>query len=240
MNRMRPYALAAAFALFCAVAVPAASARSAEVQWHSHDIPAAMAKARREQKLLYIFVEGDNCPPCDSFKFTHLTDPVFVDFINTLFVPLRMHDANPQDRQILEALRLTHGAVPRFYALTAEGRGVSMSIGMVPAAPLGAIEVLAMATGSPLPIDRNAAAALASRIRAYANTERAAGRLYPDGTNRHIAIAAIEAWAWALAGRLDEAAKAWGSQWLPELQNNPPLLQYHQTFWQKWGAAAAR
>jgi hypothetical protein len=227
---MRPHIF---LALFLAAAVPAAAL---DIQWQPHDIPAAMAKAQREGKLLYIFVEGDNCPPCDSFKFSHLGDPVFADFVNTLFVPLRMHDARPEDREILNALRLTHGAVPRFYALTGEGRGVSMSIGTVPAAPMGAVEVLGMATGHPLPVDRNAAAQLANRIRSYANTERAAGRLYPDGTDRDIGVAAVEAWAWALAGRLDEANNAWGQQWLPRLAAAPALLEAHATFWSKWSA----
>ncbi len=215
-------------------------ARAMEVQWQPHDIRAAMAKAQREGKLLYIFVEGDNCPPCDSFKFSHLNDPVFVDFVNTLFVPLRLHDGNPDDQGLLSMLRLTHGAVPRFYTLTAEGRGVSMSIGLAPAAPMGAVEVLRMATGSPLPVNRAAATALAGRIRAYANREKAAGRLYPDGTHRDFAIAAVEAWAWALAGRLDEARNAWGPQWTPMLAQEPGLLEEHTEFWTKWARAASQ
>lgn len=223
--------------LIClALAAPAAAQ---EVQWCPLDIPAAMAKAKREGKLLYIFVEGDNCPPCDSFKFSHLSDPVFIDFVNTLFVPLKMHDANPEHRVILNALRLTHGAVPRFYALTAEGRGVSMSIGAVPTAPMGAVEVLGMAVGHPLPVNQAAAAQLAGRIRMYAANERAAGRLYPDGSNRDVAIAAVEAWAWALAGRLDEAANAWGPQWASRL-TTPDLVQAHTVFWEKWNATAAQ
>lgn len=210
-----------------------------EVQWQPHDIRAAMAKAQREGKLLYIFVEGDNCPPCDSFKFSHLNDPVFIDFVNTLFVPLRLHDGREEDRGLLNALRLTHGAVPRFYTLTSEGRGVSMSIGIAPAAPMGAIEVLRMAAGNPLPVNRGAAAALAGRIRAYAAAEAAAGRLYADGSNRDFAIAAVEAWAWALAGRLDEARNAWGPQWGPRLAAEPGLLEEHTEFWTKWAQSGA-
>lgn len=217
----------------------AARVHALDVQWQPLDIRAAMAKAQAEQKLIYIFVEGDNCPPCDSFKFSHLSDPVFADFVNTLFVPLRLHDGNPDHRRILEALRLTHGAVPRFYTLTAQGRGVSMSIGTVPAAPMGAVEVLHMAAGHPLPVNREAAARLAMRIRAYAHAERAAGRLYPDGSGRHIGIAAVEAWAWALAGRLDEAERAWGGQWRRELAERPDLLEAHALFWSKWTQDAA-
>ncbi len=216
----------------------AARANALDVHWHPLDIPAAMAKAQAEQKLLYIFVEGDNCPPCDSFKFSHLSDPVFADFVNTLFVPLRLHEGNPDHRALLQTLRLTHGAVPRFYTLTSQGRGVSMSIGMVPAAPMGAVEVLHMAAGHPLPVNRAAAAQLASRIRAYAARERAAGRLYPDGSNRDAGIAAVEAWAWALAGRLDEAERAWGGEWRPLLANAPDLLQAHADFWSKWSQNA--
>ena len=210
-----------------------ANAQALDVQWQPHNIQAAMAKAKQEGKLIYIFVEGNNCPPCDSFKFSHLNDPVYADFVNTLFVPIKMHDANPEDRALLGALRLTHGAVPRFYTLTPEGRGVSMSIGTVSAAPMGAVEVLRMAVGHSLPVNRDSAARLASRIRAYAASERAAGRLYPDSTQRHIGIAAVEAWAWALAGRLDEAERAWGPQWAP-LITDQDLLNAHSTFWSKW------
>lgn len=226
------------FAVAFALCFSVVAAAAMDVAWQPRDIAAAMAKAGAEGKLIYVFVEGDNCPPCDSFKFSHLNDPVFVDFVNTLFVPLRLHEGNPEDRRLLEMLRLTHGAVPRFYTLTAEGRGVSMSIGMVPVAPMGAVEVLAMATGVPLPVRRDAAAALAGRIRAYAARERAAGRLYPDGTDRDVAIAAIEAWAWALAGRLDEASAAWGPQWEARLAGNYALRQYYTTFWEKWSATA--
>lgn len=223
-------------ALIFALALTAFS-RALDVQWQPHDIRAAMAKAQREGKLIYIFVEGDNCPPCDSFKFSHLNDPVYADFVNTLFVPLRLHDGKEEDRVLLNALRLTHGVVPRFYTLTAEGRGVSMSIGTAPAAPMGAVEVLRMAAGNPLPVNRGAALALAGRIRAYANAERAAGLLYADGSNRDFAIAAVEAWAWALGGRLDEAARAWGPQWAPRLVDEPGLLEEHTEFWTKWGGA---
>lgn len=229
---MRPHKMPLLTLALTLVLTTAASAL--DVQWQPHDIQAAMAKARQEGKLLYIFVEGNNCPPCDSFKFSHLGDPVYADFINTLFVPLKMHDGNPEDRALLGSLRLTHGAVPRFYTLTPEGRGVSMSIGTVSAAPMGAVEVLRMATGHQLPINQAAAAQLAARIRAYAHNERAAGRLYSDGTMRNFGVAAVEAWAWALAGRLDEAERAWGPEWLNQL-NDQDLRQAYVTFWAKWG-----
>lgn len=210
------------------------AAYAAEIHWQPHNMQAAMAKAQQEQKLVYIFVEGSNCPPCDSFKFSHLNDPVFVDFVNTLFVPMKFHESNGEDRAILESLRLTHGAVPRFYVLSSEGRGVSMVIGTVSAAPLGAVEVLRMATGHQLPVNRQAAAELAMRIRNYAAQERQAGRLYADPSLRHVGVAAVEAWAWALAGRIDEAERAWGPEWAGQLMDQE--IRYHYVnFWTKWG-----
>lgn len=229
--------------LICALFCVAAVAGAMEVDWQQPDFQAAMNKAQREGKLIYIFVEGNNCPPCDSFKFSHLSDPVFADFINSLFVPIRCHEGNPADRAFLESLKLVHSAVPRFYVLTADGHAVSMSIGMVSAPPMGPAETLKMAVGRELPLDRAAAAQLAQRIRNYANSQRQAGSLYPDGSMRHIGVAVLEAWAWALAGRIDEAERAWGANWANQLLDQEVRYSY-VNFWVKWnrnqrGALAA-
>lgn len=226
-------------AFFCCFATLFA----AEVNWQPHDFQAASARAGREGKLIYIFVEGDNCPPCDSFKFSHLADPVFVDFINSLFVPVRVHEGRPEGSAFLQSLRLVHGAVPRFYVLSPEGRGVSMSIGTVNAAPSGAVDMLKMAVGKALPVNPGAAQGVAGRVRAYAAAQRAAGALYDDGTGRDAAVAAVEAWAWALAGRLDEAERAWGREWADRMQDQE-LRYAYVNFWCKWkrnpeGALAA-
>lgn len=206
---------------------------AAEVQWHPADFKSAMARAQSEGKLIYVFVEGDNCPPCESFKYSHLTDPVFEDFVNTLFVPIRCHEGNPGDRAFLESLRLVHGAVPRFYVIAPDGRGISYSIGMVTAPPMGPAETLRNAAGRELPVDRYAAAQLAQRIRNYASNQRQAGALYVDGSNRHLGIAILEAWAWALAGRIDEAERTWGPQWANQLQDQEIRFMYVM-FWTRW------
>ncbi|MCC8109255.1 MAG: thioredoxin family protein [Planctomycetes bacterium] len=219
-------------ALVCVFSL-ACSAGASEVNWQPLDYEAAKAKAAREGKLIYIYVEGDNCPPCDSFKLTHLNDPVFADFVNTLYVPIRCHVGRPDAAAFLQSLHLNHAAIPRFYTLTPDGRGVSFSIGMVAAPPIGAVEVLAMAAGVPLPVNQGNALALAGRIRAYAARERSAGRLYPDGSNRHIGLAALEAWAWALGGRIDEAERAWGPEWANQL-GDQELRYSYVTFWAKW------
>lgn len=225
-------------AVFCAMLLTGClSAAAMEVNWQPADFQSAMAKAQREGKLIYIFVEGNNCPPCDSFKFSHLSDPIFADFVNTLFVPIRCHEGNPTDRAFLESLRLVHSAVPRFYVLSADGHAVSMSIGMVSAPPMGPVETLKMAVGRELPIDRNAAAQLALRIRGYSDKHRRAGTLYDDGSMRHIGIAAMEAWAWALAGRIDEAERTWGSNWANQLQDQEVRYSYVK-FWVEWNRNA--
>lgn len=220
--------------LFCATLLSGlVSAAASEVNWQQPDFQSAMAKAQREGKLIYIFVEGNNCPPCDSFKFSHLSDPVFADFVNTLFVPIRCHEGNPTDRAFLETLKLVHSAVPRFYILSADGHAVSMSIGMVSAPPMGPVDTLKMAVGRELPVNRNAAAQLAQRIRAYTDQQRRAGALYDDGSMRHIGIAAMEAWAWALAGRIDEAERTWGPTWANQLQDQEVRYSYVK-FWVEW------
>ncbi len=227
MRLFAKISLVAAFAAACSAAA------AAEVNWQPRDFQAAAARAQQEGKLIYIFVEGSNCPPCDSFKFSHLNDPVFADFINSLFIPIRAHEGHADGSAFLQSLRLVHGAVPRFYVLSPEGRGVSMSIGAVNAAPSGAIDMMKMATGRDLPVNRDAARQVAQRIRAFAAGQRQAGALYPDGTDRDAAIAAVEAWAWALAGRLDEAERAWGREWADAMQDQE-LRYAYVNFWAKW------
>jgi hypothetical protein len=210
-----------------------AACSAAEVNWHPQDFQAAAQRAQQEGKLIYIFVEGSNCPPCDSFKFSHLNDPVFTDFINSLFIPIRAHEGQPDGSAFLQSLRLVHGAVPRFYVLSPEGRGVSMSIGAVTVPPSGAIDMMKMATGRDLPVNRAAAEQVAQRIRAFAAGQRQAGALSPDGSDRDAAIAAVEAWAWALGGRLDEAERAWGGEWADRMQDQE-LRYAYVNFWAKW------
>lgn len=220
-----------------AVLALAAHAGSAEVQWQPQDFQAAAAKAQAEGKLVYIFVEGDNCPPCDAFKASHLNDPAFADFVNTAYVPIRVHEGDPAGKSFLESMRLIHAAVPRFYTLTPEGRGVSMSIGMVSAPPMGAVDVLKLAFGRELPVNREAAAALAGRIRTHAASQRANGTTYPDNPLRHIGLAILEAQAWAFAGRLDEAEKAWGAHWAEQLADQEIRAMYI-VFWTRWNRNA--
>lgn len=232
MRLFKTSCLFLAAVLLCLPAAPAL-----DVNWQPQDFQAAAAKAQHEGKLVYIFVEGSNCPPCDSFKLSHLNDPVFADFINSLFVPIRVHEGRPEGRAFLQSLRLVHGAVPRFYVLSPEGRGVSMSIGAANASPAGAVDMMKMATGQTLPINSEAAAQVALRIRQFAANQRASGALYPDGTGRDAAIAAVEAWAWAWAGRLDEAERAWGREWAGRMEDQE-LRYAYVNFWAKWNRNA--
>ena len=208
-------------------------ALAAEVQWQPQDIQSAMQKAGAEGKLIYIFVEGDNCPPCDAFKASHLSDPAFVDFVNSLYVPIRVHMSDAGGVAFLESLKLMHAAVPRFYTLTADGRGVSMAIGMVTAPPMGGAEVLSMAAGRELPVDKAKAAELAGRIRSHAASQRASGAVNADNPLRYLGLAILEAQAWALAGRLDEAENAFGAPWAEQLVDQE-IRNWYINFWLGW------
>lgn len=206
-------------------------ATAGEINWQPHDFEAATRKAQNEGKLIYVFVEGDNCPPCDAFKKSHLLDPAFIDFINTLFVPIRAHESDPAGRQFLEELRLIHPAVPRFYVLSPAGHGVSMSIGMVMAPPMGGADMLKLAAGRELPVNKEAAAALAARLRAHAASQR--GFPNAEYALRPIGLAALEAQTWALAGRLDEAEKAFGREWATQLADQE-VREWYIDFWLAW------
>ena len=219
--------------LVAALVIYASAIFSAEVDWQPLDFPAAMRKAEAERKLIYILVEGDDCPPCDAFMTSHLADPAFIDFINTIYVPLRAHESDANGKEFLESLRLIHAAVPRFYALSHDGRGVSMSIGMVAAPPMGAAEVLKLALGRELRVDKERAADLAGRIRSHAASQRAAGNSYPDNPLRYLGLAILESQAWALAGRLDEAEKAFGAPWANQLADQE-IHRWYISFWLSW------
>lgn len=206
---------------------------AADLQWHPQDIQSAAAKAGTEGKLIYVFVEGDNCPPCEAFKASHLSDPAFIDFVNTIYVPIRVHMSDPNGKAFLDSLRLTHAAVPRFYVLTPDGKGVSMSVGMVVAPPMGAADVLKLATGKDLTVDKAKAAGLAARIRSHAASQKAAGVINPDNPLRYLGLAVLEAQAWALAGRLDEAESVFGAHWAEQLVDQDIRLWY-VNFWLAW------
>ena len=211
-----------------------AALSAAEVAWQPLDFDAARRLAEAEGRLIYVFVEGDDCPPCQAFKDSHLQDPAFVDFINTLYVPLRAHESDRAGRAFLESLRMTHGAVPRFYVISADGRGLSMSYGLPAAPPMGAATVLAMAAGRELPVNRQAALSLAGRLRAHAAAWRAAGGLDPKNPFRSAGLAALEAQAWVLAGRLDEAERAFGAHWAGQLVDQE-IREWYAMFWLAWG-----
>lgn len=224
--------------LFTVLLCLSSLAAAAEVQWQAQDFQAAAAKASAEGKLVYIFVEGDHCPPCDAFKASHLNDPAFIDFVNAVYVPIRVHEGDPAGRAFLESMRLVHAAVPRFYTMTPEGRGVSMSIGMVSAPPMGAVDVLKLAFGRELPVNREAAAALAGRLRSHAANQRATGQAgTADNPLRYMGLAILEAQAWAFAGRLDEAENAWGAPWAEQLVDQD-IRALYITFWVRWNRNA--
>lgn len=219
---------------FCFVLMTALfPARAGEIAWAPLDFAAAAQKAAAEGKLIHIIVEGDNCPPCDAYKKTHLPDPAYVDYVSTLFVNIRAHEGDPAGQAFLESLNLTHPAVPRFYILSPEGKGISMTIGMVAAPPMEGAEVLAMATGVELPVNKEAAAAVAGRLRAHAANIRATGKVFPDNPLRPIGIAALEAQAWVLAGRADEAERAFGGEWATQLVDQD-IMDWYINFWLAW------
>lgn len=225
MRRNKVVPMVVMLLLGCAAAV------AGEINWQPQDFAAAAAKAQAEGKLVYVFVEGDNCPPCDAFKQSHLPDPAFIDYINTLFVPIRAHESDPAGRGFLESLRLTHPAVPRFYVLSPAGHGVSMSIGMVMAPPMGGADMLKLAAGRDLGVNKEAAAALGARLRAHAASQR--GLPNAEYPLRPLGLAALEAQAWALAGRLDEAEKAFGREWATQLVDQD-VRQWYIDFWLAW------
>ncbi|MDR1535028.1 MAG: thioredoxin family protein [Planctomycetota bacterium] len=212
----------------------AGSAVPAGVAWRPLDFPAAMRQAENEGKLIYVFVEGDNCPPCQAFKESHLDDPAFVDFVNSLYVPLRAHENDPAAKEFLRSLGMNHGAIPRFYVLTAGGGGVSMNYGLAPAAPMGAASALIMASGRELPVDRRAASALAGRLRAHAASRRAVALGNAADYRRRLGLAVLEAQAWALAGNLEEAEKAFGEAWADRL-GEQEVREWYVGFWLGWG-----
>ena len=207
--------------------------RGAEVNWQKADFAAASALAKQEGKLIHIVVEGENCPPCEAYKATHLKDPAYIDFINSLFVNIKLHEANPADKEFLNQLNLKQPVVPRFYVLDANGAGVSMFMGLIEAPPMEPASVLMNAAGRELPVDKEKAKQVAERLRAHIQSFKAAGGISASNPFRLAGLSALEAQAWALAGKLDEAEKAFGAEWAGQL--NPfDLGTWYASFWIGW------
>lgn len=217
----------------CCLVVAASSLSAGEIAWAPLDIDQARARAASEGKLIHIFVEGDNCPPCEAYQRTHLSDPAYIDYMSTLFVNIRAHEGEANSGAFLQSLNLTHPIVPRYYVLDANGNGISMAYGMVAAPPMQGAEVLAMAAGADLPVNAQAAAALAGRLRAHAASQRASGTISVDHPLRPLGLAILEAQAWALAGRLDEAENAFGPQWVSHLSDQE-VRSWYVNFWLGW------
>ncbi|MDR3210579.1 MAG: DUF255 domain-containing protein [Planctomycetota bacterium] len=206
---------------------------AAEIAWQPLDLEAAVNKAAMEKKVVHLFVEKDDCPPCDIYKQTHLTDPAYVDFVNTLFVNIRAHEDKENDRNFLDKYGFTHAAAPRFYLLGQKGQGLSMSPGITVAPPLECVAVMRMAEGQNIGIDPRRAAELAERLQRHAKSLKASGKSFPNNPLRPIAIAFLEAAAWAQAGRLDQAEGALGADWAGNLAE-VELLDLYANFWLAW------
>lgn len=222
---------------------PAASIAAAEVQWQPLDFGAAGAKAAAESKLIYVFIEGDNCPPCDEFKKTHVPDPAFIDFVNTFYVPIKVHEGNPEGDAFISMLHMrTESVVPRFYVFSPDGRGLSTYVGLVVvspegkdmAPPMGAAYVLKNVMGKDLPIDKAAAAATAGRLTQSARSLLATKGTQANQPARYLGVAVLATTAWALAGRLDEAERVLGAPWAEHLLYQE-IREWYIEFWLAWG-----
>jgi len=94
-----------------------------ELNWE-HNYQNALAKAKKEHKMVYLFVGADKCRHCDRFKKQTLSNKELIDTMKKEYVLLYMS----RDRHKIPDKFEKYG-VPMHYFLTAEGKIIAVAQG---------------------------------------------------------------------------------------------------------------
>jgi len=95
-----------------------------ELDWE-HDFDKALSQAKKEHKLVYLFIGADRCKYCKKFKETTLSQEEVIAKTKENFVLLYMS----RDRHPIPEGFEKYG-VPRHYFLTADGKVVRTEQGI--------------------------------------------------------------------------------------------------------------
>jgi thioredoxin-related protein len=96
---------------------------AAPLHW-SNDYNASLLKAKKEHKLVYLFITSDRCQWCHKFQETTLRNKEIRKRLQKEFVLLHLS----RDKQKIPA-KFKTAPVPRHYFLNAEGKILYKSLG---------------------------------------------------------------------------------------------------------------
>lgn len=96
---------------------------AAELDW-PHDYKAALAKAKKENKVLYVLLTSDNCRWCRKFESTTLQEKVIQEKLNKNFVVVHIS----RDRDFVPKYFETT-PVPRHYFVDGDANILYESLG---------------------------------------------------------------------------------------------------------------
>ena len=91
-----------------------------ELNWE-HNFDNALATAKKEHKMVYLFIGADNCKHCDRFKKQTLSNEALIEKMKKEYVLLYMS----RDQHKIPDGFEKYG-VPMHYFLTAEGKIVAV------------------------------------------------------------------------------------------------------------------
>jgi len=91
-----------------------------ELNWE-HDYDNALATAKKEHKMVYLFVGADKCKHCDRFKKQTLSNKELIETMKKEYVLLYMS----RDQHAIPDKFEKYG-VPMHYFLTAEGKIIAV------------------------------------------------------------------------------------------------------------------
>lgn len=92
------------------------SIEAVELNWE-HNYKNALATAKKEKKLVYLFIGADVCTHCERFKIQTLSNKELIEEMKEVYVLLYMS----RDRHEIPD-RFERFGVPFHYFLTAEGK----------------------------------------------------------------------------------------------------------------------
>ena len=96
---------------------------SAELDW-THDYEKALIQAKKEHKLVYVFITSDRCKWCRKFEHTTLQNKAVLKRLYAEFIPVHLsRDRHKVPKQFQTA------PVPRHYFTDSDGNILYNSLG---------------------------------------------------------------------------------------------------------------
>jgi thiol-disulfide isomerase/thioredoxin len=109
------------------------AAQNREIIFAHSDVPAVMAKAKAEKKLVFVDCYTEWCVPCKFMSNKVFTQDSVADFFNTNFINLKMDMEKGEGPAMLK--QYTVGAFPTFLLLDSDGKLVYKFVGGMEAGP---------------------------------------------------------------------------------------------------------